>query len=85
MEVGEGGGGSRPSHVSLGKTVVRRARSGGRTVPGSRKWVVRVWERNLDRRYVSLLGTENVVPQLSIRKLDKWMEWDPRKGVGTEM
>lgn len=45
---GGGCGGGREGSVLLGKSVVRRARSrGGMTVLGSRKWVVRVWERNL--------------------------------------
>jgi len=51
VRAGGGCGGGREGSVLLGKSVVRRAkRRGGRRVLGSRKWVVRVWERNLDRR-----------------------------------
>lgn len=51
VRAGGGCGGGREGSVLLGKSVVRRAkRKDGRSVLGLRKWVVRVWERNLDRR-----------------------------------
>lgn len=65
---GGGCGGGREGSVLLGKSVVRRPRSrGGMTVLGSRKWVVRVWERNLRSTDVLVCKSPSkvVVPQNS--------------------